>query len=69
MQPCTRTTGRFSKYSDSLCPRAISVPLTPVQTPRQIYPQETLGDIIAILQKFLMPPTQAAVQGKKFELI
>jgi predicted nucleotidyltransferase component of viral defense system len=31
--------------------------------------EETLGDIIAILQNFLMPPTQSAAQGKKFELI
>ena len=31
--------------------------------------EETLVDIIAILQNFLMPPTQAVAQGKKFELI
>ncbi len=31
--------------------------------------EETLGDIIAILQDFLMPPTQAANQGKALELI
>jgi predicted nucleotidyltransferase component of viral defense system len=31
--------------------------------------EETLGDIIAILQIFLMPPTQAIAQEKKFELI
>jgi hypothetical protein len=31
--------------------------------------EETLGEIIATLQDFLMPPTQAAPQGKAFELI
>jgi predicted nucleotidyltransferase component of viral defense system len=31
--------------------------------------EETLSEIIAVLQDFLMPPTQAATQGKAFELI
>jgi hypothetical protein len=31
--------------------------------------QETLAEVIAVLQDFLMPPTQAVIQGKKFQLI
>lgn len=31
--------------------------------------EETLSEIIAVLQGFLMPPTLAAAQGNKFESI
>jgi Nucleotidyl transferase AbiEii toxin, Type IV TA system len=31
--------------------------------------EETLGEIIAVLQDFLMPPTQAATQGKELKFI
>jgi predicted nucleotidyltransferase component of viral defense system len=31
--------------------------------------EKTLGEVVAVLQDFLMPPTQAVVQGREFQLI